>query len=132
MGSGYVNAFAQAAQNLASQRQSTLANYYGSGFNNLMGQELNRGNQTYGQGVGSQEAGVQRNWSIADYYRQKDDYQGALHQQGVRNLQGSLLNAGVGLGGQLGFGAAYGGANAASGGPGGFSGGMMRGMGMLV
>ena len=97
-GSGYVNAFAQAAAGLAAQRQNTLANYYGQGFNNIMGQQVGRGNQAYGLGYGAQEKGVQRGWDIADYYRQQNDYNNALNGQESRNLRGSLMNAAVGLG----------------------------------
>lgn len=101
MGRGESSAFgaqiAQAGQNLAQSRQPMLAQFYQQGMSNIGQNYLQR---SYGAQERAYSLADQReayNRSVQDYYRQKNDEQDALRGQSSRNLQSSLLGAGLGL-----------------------------------
>lgn len=127
-GSGYQAAYANAARDLAISRQPALASFYRQGLQNI-----NQGFQA-GRGIMDRAYGLRDdrrdyNRALDMYYRQKDDYAGALREQEQRNLRGSLQRAGIGLGGQVLGGSLTGGINYLSGGAGGFGGGFLSGFG---
>lgn len=95
--SGYTSAFANAAKDLAAMKQDRLAQFYGGGFGNIRALAAGQGEGATQRGYGLRDERRQRGWAIDDYYRAKNDNADALRGQGVRNLQGSLLNAGINL-----------------------------------
>lgn len=106
--SGFYGAFANAAQNLATQRQSALSSFYGGGYNNILGAQQGQGNNQLGIGQQRIQGDLDYSRSIADYYRQANDYNGYLNQQHRLNNQSAAL----GIGGALlgaGIGGSYGG-----------------------
>lgn len=65
----------QMAQDLAQQRQSALAQFYGQGLQqnqNIYGQQ---GQTPLSRAYGLRDETRQRNYQIEDYYRQQNDYQ---------------------------------------------------------
>lgn len=93
--SGYTAAFANAARDLAIQRQPQIANFYGQGYGNIMGNYGQMAQGATNRGYGLRDEQRKRAWEIEDYYRKKNDTQDFLNMQGTRNLQGSLTNAGI-------------------------------------
>ncbi len=118
--SGYLNAYAEAAANLATSRQQQLAGFYGQGYQGIMGSEQQQAQGAQSFGLGQQASSVdwQRQQVLANQYQQwfaqqqaaqrKSDLFGMLGQVG-----GGLLGAGVGtavsggnpMGAAIGFGA---------------------------
>lgn len=116
--SGYVSAFANAARDLALNRQNSLANFYGAtvpGINNqLRGISLEQGQAGLARGFGLAAEKRQRGYDLEDFYRNI-----RLAQEGANaRLRSSRAGAfGRGIGGLVGTGI---GAYAGSfGGPGG-------------
>ena len=101
-GSSYTAAFANAAQNLAMQRQSSLASFYGRGYEGIMANSVAQGRDAQQFGRNTLTAARDRQFAEQDYYRGRDDFAGDLRTQSTRNLQGALTNAAVNLPGQLG------------------------------
>lgn len=107
-GSPYVAAFAQAAQNLAMQRQQTLANFYGQGYQNILGSTRGQAENAYGNAFGAYQGGRQTDrlhqYALSDYYTKSNDFQDALRGQSRRNF-GQSVAGGIGglLGGAAGF-----------------------------
>ena len=97
-GSGYAGAYFSAARDLASARQNKMADFYGSGMQNIGNTYSSQGQSALGQGYGQRQAKQDRAWALEDYYRQQNDFNNYLRGQSTRNLQGSLTNAGIGLG----------------------------------
>lgn len=101
MGRGESSAFgaqiAQAGQNLAQSRQPLLAQFYQQGRAGIGQDYLQRSYGAQNRAYGLQDTRDAYNRSVADYYRQKNDEQDALRGQSSRNLQSSLLGAGLGL-----------------------------------
>mgnify|MGYP001561664900 FL=1 len=119
--SAYDNAFAQAAQQLAMNRQPFMTQYLAGGQGDLRSQYLGAGQQAIGRGYGLRDETRQRGYALEDYYRQADYYNNLMNQQNRWNKNqalfgagGALLGAGIGavvpgggmdgaqLGGQLG------------------------------
>lgn len=97
-GSAYVAAFANAARDLAMNRQQQLAGFYGQGYQSIFGEIGQRSNQARQFGMNSLQTNRQREYDTADYYRQQDDYNNALRGQQTRNMQSALVNGAIGLG----------------------------------
>lgn len=96
--SGYTAAYLNAARDLAISRQPQVADFYRQGA-----QGVSQGFQRFGEGgvergYGLRDQMRQRQWGIDDYYRQQNDFNSYLRGQESRNLRGSLINAGIGLG----------------------------------
>ena len=102
---GYINAFAQAAQNLAMNRQSQMAQFYGQGLGGAMQSQVGAGQGALGRSYGLQENERQfsRDKTLAqlNYDRQSDFY----NTQSRRGFQQGL----IGMGAQIGMGAIAGG-----------------------
>lgn len=96
-GSGYAGAYFSAARDLASARQNKMADFYGGGIQNVNQTYSSQGQSALGQGYGQRQAKQDRAWALEDYYRQQNDFNNYLRGQSTRNLQGSLMNAGLGL-----------------------------------
>lgn len=95
-GSGYAAAYANAGRDLALARQQPLSAFYGNQLQNISG-GYGQGAQSLQRGYGLRDEQRQRNWDVEDYYREQNDLQGQLRGQGVRNMQGALLNTGLNL-----------------------------------
>lgn len=93
--SGYGNAFGGAAQNLAMQRQSQLASFYGNGYQGIMGNTVSAGQGALNRGMGLRDERRNRAYALEDYYRQKNDYEASMKSQERRNLGPQLIKAGV-------------------------------------
>ena len=123
--SGYIAAFASAAQNLAAQKQQQMAQFYGGGLQDVMSNQQQTGQLALGraQSLQDQQRQFEQNSSLAQqqYYQQQNDYQNMLNQanrqqktSALMGLAGTALGAGIGgavggwggayLGGQLGGG----------------------------
>lgn len=123
-GSGYTNAYMNAARDLAAQRQNQLADFYGGGLSGLRQTSLDQGNYALqNRGYGQRDSN--RDWArqLQMYEMQKNDYNDMMNTQNRRNLQGSLIQGAVGLGSMAALGGMGGLAN--MGGVGGFGGGFM-------
>ncbi len=89
-----------AGQDLAANRQSMLASFYGQGYQGLQNQYQNNGQNAIGRayGLGDQ----QRQWAHdqSNYFQQQNDFNNYLKGQQTRNMQSGLFNAAVSLPGQ--------------------------------
>lgn len=110
----------QVAQNLAMQRQSALANFYGNGLQNVMGQYSDRANMTQGRAYQKQDSRTdfnrsllgyqtQRSDNLTDYYNAKADQKRQAFNQFVPAVGGAILGSaggvqGARLGAQIGGG----------------------------
>jgi len=94
---GYTAAFSNAARDVAMARQGQLAQFYGGGLQGLQNQYMAAGSSQVPRALGLRDERRQRGWAIDDYYRAQNDYNSAMRGQSTRNLQGSLLNAGINL-----------------------------------
>ena len=72
--SGQVGALAQVGQNLAQQRQSALAQFYGNGLNTNRSLAQGYGQNALSRGYGLRDEARHRGWEIEDYYRQQNDF----------------------------------------------------------
>lgn len=106
--SGYISAFANAARDLALQRQQTLANFYGGGLQQIFGETGQRASGTRALGVGSLEAAKQRQFSLEDqaserafqlnYLNKLNAFkQSQSRRGGIGSIFGGLAGAGLGL-----------------------------------
>lgn len=87
---------AQAAGGLAQRRQSALAEFYGRGLRNNAGMTATMGQGALNRGYGLRDERRQRNYSIEDYYRQKNDYEDAKNaSSGFRGLNAADLTVGA-------------------------------------
>ncbi len=115
---GYISAFAQAAQNLAMNRQTQMAQFYGQGLGGVMQNRAQTGQTAmeniYGQQQGQIQFGRDQDLANRNYARQMD-YANTQRRQG---MQSGLINAGIGLAGTIAGGAIWGGLGAAVGGAG--------------
>lgn len=95
---------AQQAGNLAAQRQSALAAFYGRGLQNNASLAQSQGADMIGRGYGLRDESRHRNQMIEDYYRQQNDYNTAKKSAGGWNAITPEfgVNAALGLGGKLG------------------------------
>lgn len=75
LGASVFGATGQAAQNLAMQRQSALANFYGSGLRQNAALAQSYGQGAIDRGYGLRDERRHRAYEIEDYYRMKNDYQ---------------------------------------------------------
>lgn len=102
--SGYLNAFAQAAANIAQAKQQQLASFYGGGFGEIRQNAAGQGNTAQQFGRSQQESSLDRSREIEDYYRMQNDYNTSMSSQRRRERVGA-------------FGSIVGGAIGAYGGP---------------
>jgi hypothetical protein len=65
---------AQAGGQLAQQRQSALAQFYGQGLQNNAANQYRQGQDALSRGYGRQEEARGRSYQMDDYYRQQNDY----------------------------------------------------------
>lgn len=72
--SGMVAQVAQAGGQLAQQRQSALAAFYGGGLQNNMANQYGQGQNSLNRGYGLRDEARQRGYQIEDYYRQQNDF----------------------------------------------------------
>ena len=105
--SGYVSAFANAARDLALQRQNQLAGFYAStvpgrqaALSNLA---IGQGQQAFGGALNTRAYNIGRENELSDFYRAQDQYNDALnqHRRGSRagaigRAVGGLAGAGIG------------------------------------
>lgn len=105
----------QLAGQLAQQKQSALASFYGQGLQTNQNAYAQQGqgilNNAYGMRDEERIAQRNRNWEIEDYYRQQNDEQNAQH--GINRTFGSPL-LGRTFNGIFNLGAAYLGGKAGS------------------
>lgn len=94
----------QMANNLAQQRQSALASFYGNGLQKNMNAYGDQAQTPLARGYGLRDETRQRNYQIEDYYRQSNDEGNAQH--GIDNTFGSPL-LGRTANGLFNLGAAY-------------------------
>ena len=93
-------ALAQVAQNLAMQKQSALAQFYGNGLNTNRSAMMGQGQDALGRAYGQRRATQQRQWDIEDYYRQQNDQNAYENARGGWNAitpqfaLGSVLSLG--------------------------------------
>lgn len=101
--SGYLNAYTQAAANLAMGRQQQLANFYAPGYQQIMGNQVGQGNNALN--FQNQGAANLRNYQFANQnaVNQQNQYNSYMNGQNTRNLQGALMGgAGSLIGGAVG------------------------------
>lgn len=96
-GSAYVNAFANAARDLALQRQSRVSDFYQPGYQQVFNEIGQRGLQARQQGYRGLERARERDYEVRDYFQQQNDYNNYLGGQQKRNMQGALLQGGLGI-----------------------------------
>ena len=65
---------AQAGGQLAQQRQSALAQFYGNGLQNIQNNVYSQGQNALQRGYGLRDEARQRGYQIEDYYRQQNDF----------------------------------------------------------
>lgn len=108
--SGMAGAFASVAKDLAARKQDALASFYGGGLQNIMASQVDTGSAVANRGYGLRDKRTDRAWALEDYYRQKNDYQDMMNQQGKMNLKNQLIGGGIGLASSLagGFATNYG------------------------
>lgn len=101
--SAYINAFAQTSKDLAMQRQNTLANFYGQGYQNIMGNSQQQGQDALGMGFNSLAQAKNQQFSRENYGLQQNAFNDYLNQQNRQNRQqmfggalGGLVGAGAG------------------------------------
>lgn len=84
--SGYLNAYANAAANLAMSRQQQLANFYGTGYTNILGSGTQQANASQGNAISQQNSalGFQRQMQL--YQQQQTDYQNWANSQQRKGL----------------------------------------------
>lgn len=109
--SGYVDAFAQAAQNLATSRQQQLAGFYGQGFGNIASNSAAQGNQALNYAQSQQQNTLDFQRSNYQYALGATNYYNALNTQQSNARQQALFSS---LGGGIGM---LGGAAAGAGTP---------------
>ena len=97
--SGMGNAMIQAGQNLAMDRNSQLASFYGQGYGNVMGQYGNERSGDIGQYYGNLAMDRQYNYDKELYGRQQNDYNNYFKQQRSSNLTNQIVGGVLGLGG---------------------------------
>jgi hypothetical protein len=95
--SGYAGAFAGAAKDLAASRQASLAQFYGGGLQTAQANVYGQGMGAIGRGNQLTDRRQQRAWDLEDYYRQKEDYLGAMKAQSGLNLKSQLIGGGIGI-----------------------------------
>ena len=95
--SGRIAAFADAAQNLASQRQKESLNLMMNQFNMQSKLSLGQASQARGRGQDIRQDRVNRERQMEDFRMNEALFNRQLRSQGIRNLQSSLTNAGIGL-----------------------------------
>lgn len=102
--SAYVNAFANAARDLAISRQQQLGSFYGNGYQNIMGNQQGLSGSLMQRGVDSINSANTwaRQRAMADMYHNYQ--QDLINRQSRQNKAGAL----IGLGGAA-AGAAFGG-----------------------
>ena len=97
--SAYINAFAGAARDLAMQRQSTLAQFYGQGYQGIMGQQVGQSQANRQFGLSNLSRDYERNVQRDLMNRHGDQYQDMLNKQSRQNKAGAIMGlAGAGLG----------------------------------
>ena len=101
--SGQVGALAQTGQNLAMNRQSMLADFYGRGLQNIAGNRQTLGGGMLERGYGLRDETRQRGYQVEDrnYMKNMYDEYSARQARGQRagalgQMGGSLLGAGLG------------------------------------
>lgn len=82
------------AQGLAEQRQAALADFYGRGLENNASMAASQGQNTLGQAYGMRRANIQRQWDIADYDRQQNDYNNYVNSANRSKRASALLGFG--------------------------------------
>lgn len=96
--SGRLAAFANAARDLAIERQRQLAQF---ALPQLQGMSQGVGQQALGsrqRGFDIRQDRLNRARQLEDFDIQQKSVQGLLRQQGIQNMQQGLMNAGIGLG----------------------------------
>jgi hypothetical protein len=110
---GQGSAVLQAGQQLAQDRNSSLAAFYGGGYQNLMGSYENQGQGALDRAYGLKDAYRQHAWDLQTYGMQQNDFNNYLNatnrmnrQQGFGSAIGSIGGgiAGAYFGGPLGAG----------------------------
>ena len=71
----------QAGGQLAQQRQSALASFYGQGLQNNASMQARQGMNVQDRAYGIKDDARRRGYEIEDYYRQKNDYESARQGQ---------------------------------------------------
>lgn len=103
-------ALAQVAQNLAMNKQSALADFYGKGITMNRSAMVGMGKDAINRGYGLRDEARQRQYQIEDYYREQNDYNTA--QNSNNKIFGNPLIGKV-TNGVLNLGASYLGGRAA-------------------
>ncbi len=87
----------QAGGQLAQQRQSLLADFYGRGLNQNQALGAQQGSYALQRGYGQRDEQKRRNWEIEDYYRQQNDFNTSQNaRSGFKFLTPEFVaNAGV-------------------------------------
>lgn len=91
----------QAGGNLAQQRQSLLAQFYGQGQQNIQNNYLNRSQNALERAYQNRDSAVAFGRQNFMYDRYKRDYEDQIKTQSRRNLQAGLWGAAGQLPGQL-------------------------------
>lgn len=97
--SGYINAFAGAAAQLAAQQSQQLAQFYGGGYQNIMGNSMNQGNAAQNNAISQQNSTLGWQRQVALMNMQNNLYQQQLNSQNRAGLTGALKGAGLGIAG---------------------------------
>lgn len=105
--SGQAGAFAQSAQNLAQQRQASLAAFYGQGLQNNASQFVSQGQNALSRGQGLTDSRTAYNRSLMGYQTQRNDFNTDLSNENNRRKQQAwntlpFTLAGAGVGGYFG------------------------------
>lgn len=106
--SGQAGALAQVGQNLAQQRQSALAQFYGQGLQQSRALSQSYAGNALERGYGLRDETRQRGYQLEDRNYMKDLYEGYLNRQAAASRRGALGGMIGTLGGGA-LGAAYGG-----------------------
>ena len=109
--SAYVSAFANAARDLAMNRQAQLSGFYGQGYGDIFGQQGATGLAERARGIANVAGEVDYGRQKSIYYQQKNNFNDYLNAQNRRNRNRAMVGAGMGLAGAglgLGLGAGAG------------------------
>ena len=95
--SAYVSAFANAARDLAMNRQAQLSGFYGQGYGDIFGQQGATGLAERARGIANVAGNLDFERQKSIYYQQKNDFNDYLNAQNRRNRNKAMLGAGLGL-----------------------------------
>lgn len=97
--SGMGNSLLQAGQQLAAQQAPSIAQFYGGGYGNLLGQYQGNGAAALDRGYGLKDAYRQHAWDVENFGLQQNaynDYLNSANRRARNGAWGSFIGGGLG------------------------------------